>query len=272
MNFCVAILILKMGENTHFLHIIIYFKKGKNAIETQKQICAEYGEGSVTDQTCQIWFSRTAGQDGGIGRHTVPPCTTKRRTTTNLETKNNQNWYKVKLYGSPTTKELKKKHSSRLLGGAETWGWASRQRRLAARRPLVEWAVPHLHADKPGQNTAQRDTPCNPQFQPREIKTQNLWLNNPLGVALVGKTPSLTGEFTGDTNRVQESTQTYTPRNQHQKGPIWLWVAGGVTENRQRAGQAPLLPLGPLPHIQCHSTARWVALPWGIPKALPLTM
>ena len=29
----------------------------------------------------------TSGQDGGIGRHTVPPRTTKRRITTNLKTK-----------------------------------------------------------------------------------------------------------------------------------------------------------------------------------------
>ena len=32
----------------------------------------------------------TSGQDGGIGRHTVPPRT-KKRTITNLKTKNNQN-------------------------------------------------------------------------------------------------------------------------------------------------------------------------------------
>ena len=47
------------------------------------------------------------------------PRTTKRKTTTNLKTKNNQNYQKIKLYGSLTTKELKKKHSSRLVGGAE---------------------------------------------------------------------------------------------------------------------------------------------------------
>ena len=47
------------------------------------------------------------GQDGGIGRHSVPPHTTKRRITTNLKTKDNQNWQKIKLYGSLTTKELK---------------------------------------------------------------------------------------------------------------------------------------------------------------------
>ena len=45
-------------------------------------------------------------------------CTTKRRTTTNLKTKNNQNFQKIETYGSPTTKELKKL-SSRLVGGVE---------------------------------------------------------------------------------------------------------------------------------------------------------
>ena len=37
----------------------------------------------------------------------MPPRTTKRRTT-NLKTTNSQNCQKTKLYGSPTTKELKK--------------------------------------------------------------------------------------------------------------------------------------------------------------------
>ena len=65
-------------------------------------------------------------QDGGIGRHTVPPHTTKRRTTTNLKTTNNQNLQKIELYGSPTTKELKKKHSPRPVGGAEMGSRAER--------------------------------------------------------------------------------------------------------------------------------------------------
>ena len=43
---------------------------------------------------------------------------TKRRTTTNLKNKNNHNCQKIKLYGSPTTKELKKKHSL-----VETGSW-----------------------------------------------------------------------------------------------------------------------------------------------------
>ena len=50
----------------------------------------------------------------------MAPHTTKRRITTNLKTKNNQNCQKIKLYRSLTTKELKKKHSSRPVGGEET--------------------------------------------------------------------------------------------------------------------------------------------------------
>ena len=55
-NFCAAILILKMKENMqHFQHIMVYyFKKGKDATETHtKKICAMYREGAVTDRTCQ---------------------------------------------------------------------------------------------------------------------------------------------------------------------------------------------------------------------------
>ena len=34
---------------------------------------------------------RAPDQDGGTGKHILPPCTTKRRTTANLKTKNNPN-------------------------------------------------------------------------------------------------------------------------------------------------------------------------------------
>ena len=64
-------------------------------------------------------YWETSGQDGGIGRYTLPPCTTKRRIKTNLKTKNNQNCQKIELYGSLTTKELKRKHSSKLVGGVQ---------------------------------------------------------------------------------------------------------------------------------------------------------
>ena len=52
-----------MEENTqHCWCLMLYYvKKGKNATETQKKICAVYGEGAVTDQTCQKWFVKFLG-------------------------------------------------------------------------------------------------------------------------------------------------------------------------------------------------------------------
>ena len=63
--YCVAILILNMEENKqYFWHIMLYyFKKGKNTIETQKKICAVYGEGAVTDRMCQKWFAKFHARD-----------------------------------------------------------------------------------------------------------------------------------------------------------------------------------------------------------------
>ena len=43
----------------HFQHIMLYyFKKGKNATEMQKKICAVCGEGAVTDRMGQKWFAK----------------------------------------------------------------------------------------------------------------------------------------------------------------------------------------------------------------------
>ena len=65
MNFCVAILILKMEEKKQqFLHIMLYyFKKGKIATETQKKICAANGDGAVADRMCQKWFAKFRAGD-----------------------------------------------------------------------------------------------------------------------------------------------------------------------------------------------------------------
>ena len=73
----------------------------------------------------------TPGQDGGISKCTVLPHTTKRRTITDLKTKNNQNSQKIELYGSPTTKELKKtcrRGGDGQLGREDLWqgeGWGT---------------------------------------------------------------------------------------------------------------------------------------------------
>ena len=86
----------------------------------------------------------------------------------------------------------------------------------------------------------------------------------------MGETPNLTGEFVGETHGVLEHTQTHPPRNQHQKGPICLWVAEEVTESWQRDKQLALFPLQPLPHIQCHNAGKWVACPGKYLRICPL--
>ena len=73
--------------------------------------------------------------------------------------------------------------------------------RKTAKQWLADLAVTHLHVDKPGGRTGEWDRLCNPGFQCREIKPQNLWLKKPIGVVAAGETPSLTGEFTGKTHR-----------------------------------------------------------------------
>ena len=50
----------------------------------------------------------SSGQDGGVGRSPSLPYTTKRRITTNLKSRNNQKFQKIKLHRALTNKELKK--------------------------------------------------------------------------------------------------------------------------------------------------------------------
>jgi transposase len=47
------------NKNVHFRHIMLfYFKKGKNATQTQGKICAVYGENAVNERTCRKWLAR----------------------------------------------------------------------------------------------------------------------------------------------------------------------------------------------------------------------
>ena len=53
-----------------------------------------------------------------------------------------------------------------------------------------------------------------------------------MSVVAWGETPSLTGEFIGETHSVLERTQSQPPGNQHRKGPICLWKAREMTESQ----------------------------------------
>ena len=64
MNFCVAILIEDGRKQATFWPIMLYYsKKSKNATETPQKMCAVYGEGAVTNGTCQKWFAKFHAED-----------------------------------------------------------------------------------------------------------------------------------------------------------------------------------------------------------------
>ena len=74
------------------------------------------GRRNPTDITLTKWSRSlrnirisSSGQDGGVSRNPSLPHAIKRRITTNLKSINNQKCQKIKLRGTPTTKELKKK-------------------------------------------------------------------------------------------------------------------------------------------------------------------
>ena len=64
MNFCVAILILKMEEK--YIFGILCFtisRKAKMQLKSKKMICAVYGEATMTDWTCQKSFEKFRAGD-----------------------------------------------------------------------------------------------------------------------------------------------------------------------------------------------------------------
>ena len=70
MNFCIAILLLKMEESMQHFQLY-YFKKAKNTTEMQKKICAVYGEGAITGQTRQKWFVKFLGTTDILAKFAV---------------------------------------------------------------------------------------------------------------------------------------------------------------------------------------------------------
>ena len=42
-------------------YYVLLFQERKNTNEIQKRMCAVYGEGAVTDGTCQKWFAKFLG-------------------------------------------------------------------------------------------------------------------------------------------------------------------------------------------------------------------
>ena len=74
------------------------------------------------------------------------------------------------MYESPTTKEIKKKHSSRLVGGEETGSKVVAGGPRGVADSEVEWAKLQLVGEAAAAGPG--DRPPNPGLQQREIKPQ----------------------------------------------------------------------------------------------------
>ena len=211
---------------------------------------------------------RISGQDGVIGNYTLPSHTTTRRTTTNWKTKNKQNCQNIELYGSQTTKELKK-HSSRPVGGVETrsqGGVAARGPRQA-RWQLADQTAP-IYMWKTGRNNWRIRQTTQPRVPARGNKA-----SKSLAVKSYGGCSSRSNSqpHRKVSWKDPRGPRTYTnPPTQESapEGPNLLVGTGEVTKSPQRSEQVAFFPPS---HIG-HNAEMWVTLPWWISKALPLAM
>ena len=138
-----------------------------------------------------------------------------------------------------------------------------------ARWRLVEWAVPHLCADKLGGTTGEWEpmqlrVPAQGNKASKTLK-KSLWgLRNQEKLPQPHRKVHWT-DPQGPRTYTNPPTQESAP-----EGPNLLVGSGGSDWKRVRAKQVALFPLWPLPHTQLHNKSKWIASPWWIPKALPL--
>ena len=76
-----------------------------------------------------------------------------------------------------------------------------------------------------------------PRVPAQGNKASKLLTGKSVGVVVVGETPSLTGEFIGETHRVLECTQTYTLGSSTRKTQFDCGQQREVTEIWQREEQ-----------------------------------
>ena len=67
-DFCTAILILKMEEYMQLFGILCFTvsRKVKTQLKCKKKICIVHGEGAAMDQTCQKWFAKLPAGDSSL--------------------------------------------------------------------------------------------------------------------------------------------------------------------------------------------------------------
>ena len=133
--------------------------------------------------------SSTSSQDRCVSIHASPPCTTIKNYN-QISKKKNNNWnhQKIELYGSLTTNDLKKSHSSRWEEGVESWSQGGED--TVWHGETAEWMVPHSHVvdknwegylgSEPSQPQARLHSPSFQQWEdklplPLTLKTSGGW-------------------------------------------------------------------------------------------------
>ena len=174
-------------------------------------------------------------------------------------------------------------HSSRPVGWVDTASWAERTRCKAAGGQtqrsggvcVCGWVGGGVGGHKAAAGrwdsswwTKWQTT--QPRVPAWGNQASNHWLKTPVGVeAAAGDTPSLTGEFVGET----QGPRTYTnPSTQEAapEGPDLTVGSRGSDWKPAESRTSTNAPYQPLPHrLQCHSAALSITLPWWIPKAPP---
>ena len=109
-------------------------------------------------------------------------------------------------------------------------------------------------------NGGEQSRPHIPGLQLREIKPQTSELEHLWGLGQQQEKLPASQERSLERPTGAWSVRAHPLGNQHQRGPIGLWVAGEVTENQQRVEQVALFPLGPSPTYRLTATS--VTPPW----------
>ncbi|VDO01982.1 unnamed protein product [Rodentolepis nana] len=72
-------------QDVHFRHILLYyFRKGKNASQAQKKLCAVYGDEALKERHCRNWFERFRSGDFSLknSQRSGHPVESNRHSTT----------------------------------------------------------------------------------------------------------------------------------------------------------------------------------------------
>lgn len=164
---------------------------------------------------------RSSGPDGGRGRNTSLPHTSKRRITTTIKTKHNQNCQENQTAWNSNNQGVKETFIQ-TGGKGEDGGTEDTQQGKAVDHTgkvgLADWVGSHITCRDTRKCLWGVHETTNPKGSVQETKDSKPLAVKTVGVALEGETPSLTVESVRKAHGVLKHTQTHPHTNQHLQG------------------------------------------------------